>query len=531
MARRYVPDECVGARTAVAGPNRLVRRDATMKALIAGVVFCVAINLSVSAAEPLGEPDLSQRLEQLEAETHALRAELETLRQAPVRLPPIPPAGGGLAGLDASGAVAAMPAIPSAGELPEQIGKAPEAAPAPGLTLEAAQAEMKKLVWTKGDFKLVPYGMLWADMIYATQRNNPGSYTFWINSADVDPEDAFAIDARRSRLGFDITGPDIPLFHCASSSGRVEIDFEGEFVLENKGSVLLRHAYWQVKDEDFLFLFGQTSDIISPLVPGTLNYSVQWNAGNIGYRRAQFRAERYYNVSDRLLITAQGSLNQDIVTDFTAEPGVRRESANWPVIQGRLAATLGPRGEHCLPAVVGVSSHIGETGFDFLSAGPPPLSLPPEQNFRAITWSINGDVRIPFTPYFGFQGEVFTGENLSAFLGGIGQGVCGCLRGPVASTGGWMELWYDWNPRLHSHVGYNIDNPRDEDMLFGRSLNSAVFANIVYDLTPKLNMGFEVSHWRTEYMETRGGLIPDNLLRPDSPGEATIFQWMVMYGF
>lgn len=138
----------------MAGPNRLVRRDATMKALIAGVVFCVAINLSVSAAEPLGEPDLSQRLEQLEAETHALRAELETLRQAPVRLPPIPPAGGGLAGLDASGAVAAMPAIPSAGELPEQIGKAPEAAPAPGLTLEAAQAEMKKLVWTKGDFKI-----------------------------------------------------------------------------------------------------------------------------------------------------------------------------------------------------------------------------------------------------------------------------------------------------------------------------------------------------------------------------------------
>lgn len=503
-----------------------------MKTLLArSVVLWVAIGLSVSAAEPVAELDLSRRLEQLEAETHALRTELETLRQAPVRLPPIPPADGGLVGLDAAGSADAMPALPPAGGLPGQVAQAPESAPAPGLTLEAAQAEMKKLVWTKGDFKIVPYGMLWADMIYASQRNNPGAYTLWINSADVDPEDAFTIDARRSRFGFDVTGPDIPFFHCASSSGRLEIDFHGEFIVENRAAVLLRHAFWQVKDEDFLFLVGQTSDVISPLVPGTINYSVQWNAGNIGFRRTQFRAERYYDLSSTLLLTAQGSLNQDIVTDFGTEPGLRRESSNWPVVEGRLAATLGPRGENCLPAVVGVSGHIGETGFDFLAAGPPPLNLPPEQNFRALTWSINGDVRIPFTPYFGFQGEVFTGENLSAYLGGIGQGVCACLRGPVASTGGWMELWYDWNPRLHSHVGYSIDNPRDEDMLFGRSLNNAVFANIVYDITPKLNTGFEVSFWRTEYMETRGGLIPDNLLRPDSPGEATIFQWMVMYGF
>ena len=62
---------------------------------------------------------------------------------------------------------------------------------------------------------------------------------------------------------------------------------------ENKPTIMLRHAYVEVKDDDFRFLAGQTWDVISPLNPNMLMYSVGWDGGNIGYRRAQFRGERY----------------------------------------------------------------------------------------------------------------------------------------------------------------------------------------------------------------------------------------------
>ena len=82
----------------------------------------------------------------------------------------------------------------------------------------------------------------------------------------------------------------------------MEFDFQGASAQENKGAVLLRHAYWEVKDEEFRLLAGQTWDIISPLYPTTTMYTVYWAAGNIGYRRAQFRGERYLACSDELLL-------------------------------------------------------------------------------------------------------------------------------------------------------------------------------------------------------------------------------------
>ncbi len=160
--------------------------------------------------------------------------------------------------------------------------------------------------WQKGGFRIVPYGAFWADMIYATERTEPGAFTLFVLSPEQDGEDAFVIDARRTRLGADVSGPKIGALGNAESGGRVEIDFHGNFVTENRANVLLRQAYWEVKNKRFRLLVGQTSDVISPLIPGTLNYSVGWAGGNIGFRRTQFRGERYLAASDRFLLTLQG---------------------------------------------------------------------------------------------------------------------------------------------------------------------------------------------------------------------------------
>ncbi|MHB8866322.1 MAG: hypothetical protein ACYC6N_28380 [Pirellulaceae bacterium] len=385
--------------------------------------------------------------------------------------------------------------------------------------------------WKVGDYKIVPYGALWADMIYATERTYPGAFTLFVPSPETEGEPAFTIDARRTRLGLNVTGPEVDWFGGAATGGQLEIDFFGQFVTENQSGVQMRHAYWEAKNDEWRMLVGQTWDVLSPLNPNTVNYSVGWMGGNIGFRRPQFRWERYLDFSPTSLATLQISLNQDIVPDFAASATVDRESVGWPVIESRVAWKLGDRGEKGRPVEVGVSGHIGRTGFDFRGLGPPPVFLPPEDDANYRTWSLNLDFKAPINEACGFQGELFTGANLSPFLGGVGQGVCSCIRSPIRDTGGWLEFWYYWNEQLHSHVGYGVDDPNNRDLFIGRTYNSFVFANLMYDFTQKFSTGFEVSYWKTSYMDSRAGQIPPEQLGPTEQANSVTLDWMFKYGF
>ena len=85
---------------------------------------------------------------------------------------------------------------------------------------------MRKFAWTKGDFTIVPYGYLWGNTVYSTERTSPGSYTLYALSASTGPESECIVDARNTRLGFDVSGPKIPWFDDAVTGGKVEIDFQ-----------------------------------------------------------------------------------------------------------------------------------------------------------------------------------------------------------------------------------------------------------------------------------------------------------------
>ncbi|MCD4727847.1 MAG: hypothetical protein K8R46_09305 [Pirellulales bacterium] len=457
---------------------------------IVALVFCLSGTLFAQAPIPpyLGHPDdLSARLNQLEAETQTLRAEVEWLREHPVRLP----------------SVDAQPAGMSS------MMVAPEDDGGEYFTLEELRTEMKKQAWTKGDFKIVPYGILWGNMVYSTQRTTPGSYTVFVHSASTSNEDEFIVDARNTRLGIDISGPRIPFFFCAPSGGKLEVDFQNSLIsTENRATIMLRHAYLETKNEEFRFLFGQTWDVISPLYPGMLMYSVAWDAGNIGYRRAQIRGERYLAFSDVSLLTVQLSANQQVFEDDNVNNN--GEFPNWPIIEGRVGWTLGQRGKYSLPITVGASAHVGEEQFDHAIVG---------RNIQRRTWSANLDLRIPINERMGFQGEWFAGENLGAFLGGIGQGINPITLNPIRSTGGWFEFWFDWTPYLHSHVGHSVDDPNNNDVAAGqRNFNQCYFGNLSYDFTDKFMMGFEVSSWQTLYA--------DRL-----PGDAVRCEFVAKYGF
>jgi hypothetical protein len=446
------------------------------------------------AATPLQADDaaLADRLGQLESETQVLRTELQWLREHPVRLPQ----------------VEAAPVSMSA--------------PAPTdedtYTFDQVQAMMtstaKKYAWTKGDFTVTPYGFLWGNMVYETERSNDGDTTLYVYSPETHGDEAFHLSAQATRLGFDVVGPRLRIFNCAPSGGKVEFDFFGSFITENKGGVLLRHAYWEVKDDDFRLLMGQTWDVISPLYPNTIMYSVYWAAGNIGYRRAQLRGERFLKFSDTSLVTLQSSLNVDVVTDFTAtDDDIQGDHSAWPLIEGRVAWTVGPRGKGDLPTTVGFSGHVGEQVFDTTIP-----TLPDE--FNARTWSCNADLNMPITESVGVHGEFFTGENLGAFLGGILQGVNIATGEPIRTTGGWGEVWWDWAPQWQSNVGYTLDDPLNRDLTAAsaRIYNQAYYANVIYAVTKQFKLGFEVSQWTTLYKDR-------------TPGESTRFEFMGKYGF
>ena len=373
-------------------------------------------------------------------------------------------------------------------------------------------------------------------MIYATSRTYPGSFILYIESDQTQGEPTFVLDARRSRVGIDVTGPKVDVLGGLTGGGKVEVDFLGGFTTENTTNLRLRHVYWQAKNDDWRFLTGQTWDVVSPLLPSTVNFSVGWDTGNIGFRRTQMRVERYLHTANGSILTLQCALAQNIVPDLASgsvATGVIRETGDWPEIQARAAFTFGGNEECRGPMTIGVSGHIGETGFDFTRESPGPLNLPPEDDARFRTWSIDADWTVPMTQRLGAHGEFFTGANLSQLLGGVGQGVCPCMRVPIRATGGWAEIWYDVTPCLQAHVGAGIDDPNDHDSLIGRTYNRSIYANMFLQLTDNLRTGFEVTAWRTGYHNlTLSDPNPDNRLPgPTQPGKATTLDWTVQYRF
>ena len=247
--------------------------------VVAGLIGCTATLALSSRAQGQNnnDPNLVQRLNQLEAETQALRAELQRFQeQQPKRLPNVDPSG--VPVFPVSNSATAPGYLDDTPPLPTSASSASYAPDQPPptsyFTLDQLKGEMKKLAWKKGDFSITPYGYLWGNMVYETERSTNGDYTLWVNSPQEpgQGQPTFHVDARNTRLGIDVLGPQTRLSELPQGGGKVEIDFQNSLTntnLENQGALLLRHAYVEVKDEEFRLLAGQTWDVISPLYPNS----------------------------------------------------------------------------------------------------------------------------------------------------------------------------------------------------------------------------------------------------------------------
>jgi len=363
-----------------------------------------------------------------------------------------------------------------------------------------------KPVWSNLDIQL--YGYLKFDAAYDSSRIDNGDYAKWVEDESAnDDDDQFNMTANETRLGMRINGPDNGQM---KTSGRVEVDFYGPGigVEENQGRLMMRHAYMKLDwpDKRFNIIAGQTSDVISPLLPSTVNYSVCWFVGNIGYRRPQIRLTKELGFVDGGFLKLEGAVARTIGRESvtTTDSG---EDAGFPTFQGRASLTFNE-------TTIGLSGHWGEEEFDITPTG---------HNREFTTWSLNLDYTQPIREKVELKAELFTGENLNAYLGGIGQGVTTDAGAnqyeEIGSKGGWIAAGLGPWGNKRFNVGVAMDDVDRDNVNYGdRTLNRALFGNMYYALNKQTDVAFELSHWRTQY-------------RGNGDGESLRAQMALIYKF
>lgn len=332
-----------------------------------------------------------------------------------------------------------------------------------------------------------PYGYFKFDMSYDSDLMSVGNFARWV--LPISSDDAIPttnITAKESRFGMNI--------NKGSISGKIEIDFYGSPSVENKGRLMLRKAYAEAKFANFTLRAGQDSDVISPLVPSTINYPVAWWAGNIGYRRPMLKLFGSLNSVDWTIALARnigGDLKVieadidvagplDIVDDGAA--------GLLPEVQGRIGFILFNN------YTIGFSGHYSKR------------DIGGDKNFDGNynSWSLNLDLIVKITQKVSLIGEMFSGSNIAGMLGGIG--IPNTFEG-VGTKGGWINLKVKPNSKISISTGFSIEDPSDSDLTTGfmvasglRNKNTMLFANIYKDILEGFLVGFEVSYWSTEYI-------------------------------
>ncbi len=357
-------------------------------------------------------------------------------------------------------------------------------------------------------------GFLKTDLIYDDTRISPGNYALYVSAFDGSDKNEIFLTARESRLAFDFWWKEGDY----KTKAYLEFDFQNAGAGENKASPMLRHAFFKFGKCRWSILAGQTWDIISPLNPKTANYSVLWYQGNIGYRRPQFRVSTWTEAGNNATVTFDAGIFRnlggkpdslganDSFLDFGADSGL-------PTFQGRIgfASTFGESNK----IAIGFSGHYGKETYE--GAG---------GQEDIISWSANADLVLVFNEQISLKGELFTGENLGQYLGGIGQRV-DPMNNPLPSMGGWGMLSVKANGKLTLNAGYGFDDPDEAKWICPeetgenwalKSLNSEFFGNLFYDVTKHVTSIFEIAFMKTEHLtrEYDGTIFTDTIKEYDS---------------
>lgn len=337
------------------------------------------------------------------------------------------------------------------------------------------------------------YGYIKLDASLDSALTNNGNFAYIVLPYEEGEEHSeFNMTANQTRLGVKFKGPDRS---GIETSGLIEFDFYGGGG-ENKANPMLRHAYLQMAFEGVTVLAGQTSDVISPIVPTTLNYIVLWKSGDIGYRRPQIRLSTEFDVGE--------SAGMKVAAAATRSMGRGQdgEAAGMPAFQGRVAFVTTALGEK--PVEIGVSGLVGKEECTYADSLGATTVYDLEQSVLSV------DAVVPIGDMLTLKGAYFTGKNLAQYLGGIGQGIANVpveeARNyepvEIEASGWWAQLSVKASENFTVNVGAGSDDPEIPDGDADNTLekNTTYYGNVMWSAAPSTIVGVEYARFETEYV-------------------------------
>ncbi len=362
-------------------------------------------------------------------------------------------------------------------------------------------------------WSIVPFGQLRGEMIYSEAEQTADAVIFLLapNNPGVD-DDQFTVHGKTSMLNFAISGPNIGDWQ---TGGTILMNFLGPQPLRNNSGPNVLNAYGEIKNDNWRFAFGRMLDLFSPIGPSTVNLGQQRGAGNVGIFRGAMHVDRYINVHDQLRWTLSGRVAQNAVNDFLLVPSARGIDNGIPNFEGRIGFELGPECDGIRPLELGISGLWGETrAFDPGQIASDPITMDPiflpAVNNVSTTAGGNIDFQLRGARA-GVRGEFWIAQTAGTYFVAVLQSLNPATGSGIRSIGGWAEAYYKVTDITTVYVGYGIDDPRNQDVGFltpgpslndpgQRTLNQVMWTSILWNVTDFFQLGFEVSHRKTHYL-------------------------------
>ena len=336
-------------------------------------------------------------------------------------------------------------------------------------------------------------GLLIINMNYNTAGLYPGSQASFALRPDIS-EPQFFISPQNSVVGIDLGASPVEGAEILRVLA-ITLRSPQPLVTANTIAPQFYDVHLEAKTRFFRIAFGQTPDVIYPVTPNVLNgMPPGYLPGAIGYTRPQLQGGAEVPLSATVQLFVAGSLARPIQTFELTDTTVGRQ-AGVPDVQGRVAIAVGNQQAKVRdrPFELGVDGHWGRRRITLL---PPSL-----QSFTFTTWSVGGDVHFTLPTKTNVRGEVFVGALLGDYQAGVFHTVDTTRLVAVRAWGFWGQVEQPVLEDLRIALAYGFDNPNRDDLTpVARARNQAVLLTGLWDLTPRLGFGLEVSRWQTNFV-------------------------------